>query len=96
MSETLGVSNRQMSPHNLLCSGMSTTLTLSTTLMGLLPSDKSFYRYNGSLTTPTCDEVVTWTVFSHYVDASADQVTKSYSNLKLQKTKKHLLSRKEF
>ena len=41
----------------------------------LLPTDKSkFYRYNGSLTTPTCNEVVTWTVFKDYVEISQAQV----------------------
>ena len=34
-------------------------------LIKILPDDlDSFYHYSGSLTTPTCDEVVTWTIFS--------------------------------
>ena len=41
----------------------------------LLPANKSkFYRYNGSLTTPTCNEAVTWTVFNHTVEISQGQV----------------------
>jgi carbonic anhydrase len=42
--------------------------------MGLFPSDKSFYRYNGSLTTPGCQEVVTWTVFTKPVEISDGEV----------------------
>jgi len=33
-----------------------------------------FYRYAGSLTTPTCDEVVTWTVFDKAVPVSEAQM----------------------
>ncbi|XP_068678400.1 carbonic anhydrase 2-like [Montipora foliosa] len=41
----------------------------------LLPADKTkFYRYNGSLTTPTCLESVTWTVFSDHVFISQYQL----------------------
>lgn len=39
----------------------------------LLPKKRGFFRYEGSLTTPPCSEVVNWTVFSTPVDvASAD------------------------
>lgn len=33
-----------------------------------------YYRYTGSLTTPTCNEGVIWTVFSKTLPISADQV----------------------
>ncbi len=39
----------------------------------LLPRDRDFYRYEGSLTTPPCSEVVDWNVFTHTVEvAQAD------------------------
>jgi len=41
----------------------------------LLPKDTSrFYRYSGGLTTPTCNEIVTWTVFDEPVPISKTQM----------------------
>ena len=52
--------------------------------MDLLPADrKSFYRYPGSLTTPICDEVVTWYVMKTPIELSEAQIaeyTKRYHN----------------
>ena len=43
-------------------SGKSAKMT-AFPLVDLLPRNTdSFYRYNGSLTTPGCDEVVVWSV----------------------------------
>lgn len=35
----------------------------------------SFYRYQGSLTTPNCNEVVSWTIFSQPAAITKPQVT---------------------
>lgn len=44
-------------------------------LRAFLPRNvRSFYRYEGSLTTPTCNEVVTWTVFDQSVPISEAQM----------------------
>jgi carbonic anhydrase len=40
----------------------------------LLPSDKRYYTFNGSLTTPPCSEGVTWFVFAEPVAASKTQL----------------------
>ncbi|XP_053206426.1 carbonic anhydrase 1-like [Panonychus citri] len=41
----------------------------------LLPSNKkSFFKYSGSLTTPTCNEVVNWIVMKDFITVSNDQI----------------------
>ena len=41
-----------------------------------LPSERSYYRYAGSLTTPPCTESVNWMVFRQPVEASQVQISK--------------------
>ncbi|XP_042864347.1 carbonic anhydrase 3-like isoform X2 [Penaeus japonicus] len=48
-------------------------------LSALLPEEEDrhfFFRYQGSLTTPTCNEVVTWTVFQKPIALSSSQLDK--------------------
>jgi carbonic anhydrase len=40
----------------------------------LLPSDRGYYTFDGSLTTPPCSEDVTWFVLKRPVQISADEV----------------------
>ena len=40
----------------------------------LLPSDRSFYRFPGSLTTPDCNEVVNWYVMKTPIELSESQI----------------------
>ena len=46
----------------------------------LLPVDRSYYTFPGSLTTPPCSEGATWFVLKHPVSVSAAQI-KEFSNL---------------
>jgi|TARA_R100001244_G_scaffold44182_11_gene40018 carbonic anhydrase len=41
---------------------------------GMLPADRSVYRYMGSLTTPPCSEGVNWHVLKEPITASAEQI----------------------
>jgi carbonic anhydrase len=40
----------------------------------LLPADRSFYRFPGSLTTPICTEVATWIVMKNPIELSEAQI----------------------
>ena len=49
----------------------------------LLPQDRSYYTFEGSLTTPPCSENVTWIVLTHATSVSAaeiDQFSQLYRN----------------
>ena len=48
----------------------ATTFTAS----DFMPSDKSYFTYAGSLTTPPCSEIVTWIVMEHHIEASTAQI----------------------
>lgn len=41
---------------------------------GILPADRDYYRFNGSLTTPPCSEGVWWLVMKNAVSASENQI----------------------
>jgi carbonic anhydrase len=43
---------------------------------GLLPADRGYYTFTGSLTTPPCREDVTWFVLKHPVTVSAAEIEK--------------------
>jgi carbonic anhydrase len=46
----------------------------------LLPKDRNYIRYMGSLTTPPCSEGLTWTVFRSPIEASPEQI-RAFANL---------------
>ena len=46
----------------------------------VLPSDQSYWRYDGSLTTPPCSEGVKWFVMTTPIEASPDQIA-AYTNI---------------
>jgi carbonic anhydrase len=44
-------------------------------ISALLPSNLALYRYYGSLTTPSCNEIVHWNVFRNTMPISRAQVS---------------------
>jgi len=43
-------------------------------LDAMLPADRAYYRFTGSLTTPPCSEEASWHVLKSAVDVSASQI----------------------
>lgn len=54
----------------------STSLTTHLDLNKLLPHEKTYWRYSGSLTTPPCSEGVIWIVMQHPLTLSVAQLEK--------------------
>lgn len=54
--------------------GASIPIAAAVDAAALLPADLSYYRLNGSLTTPPCSEGVRWLVLKQPLSASAAQV----------------------
>lgn len=62
-------------------------ITGPVSLDGLLPDDKEKYFYwNGSLTTPNCNENVAWILFQDFQTVSQDQVAQLQKNFGLRRT----------
>ena len=54
--------------------GDETILRKPISIQDVMPKQKSsFFRYFGSLTTPLCHEIVTWTVFDNFIEISEKQ-----------------------
>lgn len=51
-------------------------VTTQMDLNALLPKDKTFWRFSGSLTTPPCSEGVTWLILKHPLTLSETQLQK--------------------
>lgn len=58
------------------------TATPEIELTDLLPENKSYFHYTGSLTTPPCSEVVKWYVLKQKITASASQLAQFQAILK--------------
>jgi carbonic anhydrase len=48
--------------------------SISIQVLDLLPADRGYFTFAGSLTTPPCTEGVTWYEFKSYATLSAEQV----------------------
>jgi carbonic anhydrase len=59
---------------------VSKNASVTVSPMDMLPANKDYYRFNGSLTTPPCSEGVRWMVMKDAVEASSEQVEKFHSS----------------
>jgi carbonic anhydrase len=56
------------------------SLSSKVNVSNLLPENKDYYRFNGSLTTPPCTEGVVWLVMKNSVSVSKQQI-ETFSNV---------------
>jgi carbonic anhydrase len=56
--------------------GEKAAIAPGVSVTGLMPGDKAYYRFNGSLTTPPCSEGVRWFVLKKPATASKAQIEK--------------------
>ena len=56
--------------------GNSNALPKAYDVSAMLPSDRDYYRFDGSLTTPPCSEVVEWIIFKEPIVLSLEEVLK--------------------
>lgn len=63
--------------------GRSKEINVTCDLNQMLPSDRSYYSYNGSLTTPPCTQGVNWIVFKEPIILSLGEVQKLKENMPL-------------
>jgi carbonic anhydrase len=54
--------------------GQDNTLSQKVNISSLLPTNKDYFRFNGSLTTPPCSEGVLWIVLKEPVEVSREQI----------------------
>ena len=54
--------------------GEKASLAPAVAAIDLLPDDRDYYRYSGSLTTPPCSEGVRWLVLKHAIGATPAQI----------------------
>lgn len=57
-----------------ILSSIDTIEPIAITLSDLFPNNKSYYHYNGSLTTPPLEENVEWYIFKEKMSLSLDQL----------------------
>jgi len=59
--------------------GKHIPLNENITAFNLMPKNKDYYRFNGSLTTPPCSEGVRWYVLKNPIAISTNQIKKFHS-----------------
>ena len=78
----IGKHNKKLEPtfnaiKEVIKQGSKTVVPKGIKLEDFLPENTDqFYRYNGSLTTPGCDEIILWTIFKQPVEISQEQINR--------------------